>query len=104
MDFDDITMNTNIAEGTLLGLQRRLQRFERWGFLVDESTGKSREMGSRIGGENAGRAAEGEGLRDVSRAGLREGVPPGPLAFRELHVHPHRQRQHHAAGDELQLG
>jgi len=41
MDFDDITMNTNIAEGTLLGLQRRLQRFERWGFLVDESTGDS---------------------------------------------------------------
>ncbi len=40
-DFDDITMNTNIAEGTLLGLQRRLQRFERWGFLVDESTGDS---------------------------------------------------------------
>ncbi len=41
MDFDDITMNTNIAEGTLFGLQRRLQRFERWGFLVDESTGDS---------------------------------------------------------------
>ncbi len=41
IDFDDITMNTNIAEGTLLGLQRRLQRFERWGFLVDESTGDS---------------------------------------------------------------
>ncbi len=40
-DFDDISMNTNIAEGTLLGLQRRLQRFERWGFLVDESTGDS---------------------------------------------------------------
>jgi DNA helicase HerA-like ATPase len=41
MDFDDITMNTNIAEGTLLGLQRRLQRFERWGFLVDEAVGDS---------------------------------------------------------------
>ena len=41
MDFDDITMNTNIAEGTLLGLQRRLQRFERWDFLVEESTGDS---------------------------------------------------------------
>ncbi|MEO8612704.1 MAG: ATP-binding protein, partial [Chloroflexota bacterium] len=41
MDFDDITMNTNIAEGTLLGLQRRLQRFERWHFLVEESTGDS---------------------------------------------------------------
>ena len=26
MDFDDITMNTNIAEGTMLGLQRRLQQ------------------------------------------------------------------------------
>ena len=41
LDFDDITMNTNIAEGTLLGLQRRLQRFERWHFLVEESTGDS---------------------------------------------------------------
>mgnify|MGYP000333048460 CR=1 FL=1 len=41
MDFDDITMNTNIAEGTMLGLQRRLQRFERWHFLVEESTGDS---------------------------------------------------------------
>jgi uncharacterized protein len=41
MDFDDITMNTNIAEGTMLGLQRRLQRFERWGFLVEESVGDS---------------------------------------------------------------
>ncbi|HUN07344.1 MAG TPA: ATP-binding protein [Aggregatilineales bacterium] len=41
LDFDDITMNTNIAEGTLLGLQRRLQRFERWSFLVEESTGDS---------------------------------------------------------------
>jgi hypothetical protein len=41
MDFDDITLNTNIAEGTLLGLQRRLQRFERWAFLVEESVGDS---------------------------------------------------------------
>jgi uncharacterized protein len=41
MDFDDVTMNTNIAEGTMLGLQRRLQRFERWGFLVEESVGDS---------------------------------------------------------------
>jgi uncharacterized protein len=41
MDFDDITMNTNIAEGTMLGLQRRLQRFERWAFLVEESVGDS---------------------------------------------------------------
>lgn len=40
-DFDDITMNTNIAEGTMLGLQRRTQRFERWGFLVDEGVGDS---------------------------------------------------------------
>jgi len=40
-DFDDITSNTNIAEGTLLGLQRRTQRFERWDFLVEESTGDS---------------------------------------------------------------
>lgn len=41
LDLDDITQNTNIAEGTLLGLQRRLQRFERWGFLVDEAVGDS---------------------------------------------------------------
>jgi hypothetical protein len=37
LDLDDITANTNIAEGTLLGLQRRLQRFERWAFLVEET-------------------------------------------------------------------
>ncbi len=37
LDLDDITANTNIAEGTLLGLQRRLQRFERWSFLVEET-------------------------------------------------------------------
>ncbi len=41
LDLDDITQNTNIAEGTLLGLQRRLQRFERWSFLVDETVGDS---------------------------------------------------------------
>jgi DNA helicase HerA-like ATPase len=36
MDFDDVTQNTNIGEGTLTALQRRLQRFERWGFLTDQ--------------------------------------------------------------------
>ncbi len=35
-DFDDITENTNIGGGTLSALQRRLQRFERWDFLIEE--------------------------------------------------------------------
>ncbi len=42
-DLDDITQNTNIAEGTLLGLQRRIQRFERWPFLVAETVGETVE-------------------------------------------------------------
>jgi len=35
-DFEDIVHNTNIGGGTLSALQRRLQRFERWDFLVEE--------------------------------------------------------------------
>ncbi len=35
-DFDDVVANTNIGSGTLSALQRRLQRFERWGFLTSE--------------------------------------------------------------------
>lgn len=33
-DIEEITENTNIMAGTLAGLQRRLERFERWGFLT----------------------------------------------------------------------
>lgn len=35
-DTEDITENTNIGGGTLSALQRRLERFERWGFLTAE--------------------------------------------------------------------
>ncbi|PJF29652.1 MAG: hypothetical protein CUN52_07275 [Phototrophicales bacterium] len=35
-DIEEITENTNIMAGTLAGLQRRLERFERWGFLTRE--------------------------------------------------------------------
>lgn len=35
-DFDYISENTNIGGGTLSALQRRLQRFERWDFLIEE--------------------------------------------------------------------
>lgn len=35
-DFEDIVQNTNIGGGTLSALQRRLQRFERWDFLIEE--------------------------------------------------------------------
>ena len=35
-DFEDIVHNTNIGGGTLSALQRRLQRFERWDFLIEE--------------------------------------------------------------------
>ncbi|MFN8374681.1 MAG: ATP-binding protein [Anaerolineae bacterium] len=38
-DIDEIVENTNIMGGTLAGLQRRLERFQRWEFLVKESTG-----------------------------------------------------------------
>lgn len=40
-DFDFIVENTNIGGGTLSALQRRLQRFERWDFLVDENVNDS---------------------------------------------------------------
>jgi hypothetical protein len=40
-DIDEITENTNLLGGTLAGLQRRLERFERWAFLVRESTGET---------------------------------------------------------------
>ncbi len=36
-DIDEIEQTTPIRSGTFIGLQRRLQRFERWGFLVTES-------------------------------------------------------------------
>ena len=35
-DFEYISANTNIGGGTLSALQRRLQRFERWDFLIEE--------------------------------------------------------------------
>jgi len=35
-DIDEITEHTNVMAGTLAGLQRRLERFERWGFLSRE--------------------------------------------------------------------
>jgi hypothetical protein len=38
-DIDEIVENTNIMGGTLAGLQRRLERFQRWEFLVKQSTG-----------------------------------------------------------------
>jgi uncharacterized protein len=36
-DIDDISENTTIMGGTLTALQRRLERFERWDFLVRET-------------------------------------------------------------------
>jgi uncharacterized protein len=42
-DIDDIMENTNIGGGTLAALQRRLERFQRWEFLVEESIGDSVE-------------------------------------------------------------
>ncbi len=41
IDIDDVTQNTNIGEGTLMALQRRLQRFQRWAFLTEEPVGDS---------------------------------------------------------------
>ncbi|MBK8137475.1 MAG: ATP-binding protein [Chloroflexi bacterium] len=35
-DFDEITETTPLQEGTLQGLKRRLERFERWGFLTSQ--------------------------------------------------------------------
>jgi hypothetical protein len=40
-DLDFITNETNIAGGTLAALQRRLERFQRWHFLVEENDGDS---------------------------------------------------------------
>jgi uncharacterized protein len=41
LDMEEIVENTNIGGGTLAALQRRLERFERWEFLVPESVGDS---------------------------------------------------------------
>lgn len=35
-DFDEITENTPIHEGTLQGLKRRIERFQRWDFLTPQ--------------------------------------------------------------------
>ncbi len=43
-DFDDVTENTNIGGGTYSALQRRLQRFERWDFLIEQTVGDSVEQ------------------------------------------------------------
>ena len=40
-DFEDVVGSTNIGGGTLSALQRRLQRFERWDFLIEEQSGDS---------------------------------------------------------------
>ncbi len=40
-DIEEIESSTPVREGTLMGLQRRIQRFDRWDFLVPESTGDS---------------------------------------------------------------
>ncbi len=40
-DFNDIVENTNIGGGTYSALQRRLQRFERWDFLSQETVSDS---------------------------------------------------------------
>ncbi len=40
-DMEDVEANTPHRAGTLAALQRRLQRFERWQFLVTESAGDS---------------------------------------------------------------
>lgn len=42
-DFDELTQETPILSGTLTALQRRLERFERWGFLTPEAPGDSVE-------------------------------------------------------------
>jgi len=36
-DIEDIEMNTTIASGTLIAVQRRIERFERWDFLVADT-------------------------------------------------------------------
>jgi DNA helicase HerA-like ATPase len=40
-DIDQVEANTPTRSGTLMALQRRVQRFERWDFLVPQSTGES---------------------------------------------------------------
>jgi DNA helicase HerA-like ATPase len=40
-DFNDIVENTNIGGGTYSALQRRLQRFDRWNFLSQETVSDS---------------------------------------------------------------
>ncbi|MDQ7024056.1 MAG: ATP-binding protein [Anaerolineae bacterium] len=40
-DMNTITKETNVGGGTLAALQRRLERFERWHFLVPENNGES---------------------------------------------------------------
>ncbi len=40
-DFEGVVGSTNIGGGTLSALQRRLQRFERWDFLIEEQSGDS---------------------------------------------------------------
>jgi DNA helicase HerA-like ATPase len=40
-DIEDIEANSPTRSGTLAALQRRIQRFERWDFLVQQSTGDS---------------------------------------------------------------
>ncbi|MDX1990854.1 MAG: ATP-binding protein [bacterium] len=42
-DFDELTENTPILGGTLTALQRRLERFQRWEFLIPKGTGESVE-------------------------------------------------------------
>ncbi|MGB1285167.1 MAG: ATP-binding protein [Aggregatilineales bacterium] len=40
-DIEMVVANTNLGAGTLAALQRRLERFERWHFLVEENVGDS---------------------------------------------------------------
>ncbi len=40
-DLEDITANTPTAEGTLIAVQRRIERFQRWDFLVEETPADS---------------------------------------------------------------
>ena len=48
-DIDQIGQTTSVLSGTFIGLQRRLQRFERWGFLVRHTdTSSVRDILDRI--------------------------------------------------------
>ena len=40
-DLEHVTETTNIGGGTLAALQRRVERFQRWDFLIEESVGDS---------------------------------------------------------------